>query len=170
MRILIVEDETRLAMALQQILTEAGYETQIVGDGSQALDLALQSTYDLVLLDVMLPGKDGLTVASELRRLHVQSPILMLTAKTTVADKVQGLDAGADDYMSKPFDSAELLARIRALTRRQPLSAPAVYTFGDLTYQPGSALLCCGTKSVRLNFKEAEIIKLLLSYHQSILS
>ena len=170
MRILIVEDESRLAMALQQILTEAGYETETAGDGNRALELALQGSFDLILLDVMLPGKDGIAVASELRRLHVQSPILMLTAKAATSDKVQGLDSGADDYMTKPFDTDELLARVRALTRRQPVSAPEEYSFGDLIYRPGSASLCCGSKSIRLNYKEAEIIKLLLSYHQGILS
>lgn len=170
MRILIVEDETRLAMALKQILEDAGYETETAHDGNKALDLALSTTYDLILLDVMIPGKDGLAVASELRRLHVHSPIMMLTAKATVPDKVMGLDAGADDYMAKPFDNAELLARIRALTRRQPIAVPERYAFGQLVYDPGSALLTNGDKSVRLNYKEAEIIKLLLTHTHTILS
>ena len=170
MRILIVEDETRLAMALKQILEDAGYETETAHDGNKALDLALSTTYDLILLDVMIPGKDGLAVASELRRLHVHSPIMMLTAKATVPDKVMGLDAGADDYMAKPFDNAELLARIRALTRRQPIAVPERYAFGQLVYDPGSALLINADKSVRLNYKEAEIIKLLLTHTHTILS
>ena len=170
MRILIVEDETRLAMALKQILEDAGYEAETAHDGNKALDLALSTTYDLILLDVMIPGKDGLAVASELRRLHVHSPIMMLTAKATVPDQVMGLDAGADDYMAKPFDNAELLARIRALTRRQPIAVPERYAFGQLVYDPGSALLTNGDKSVRLNYKEAEIIKLLLTHTHTILS
>jgi len=170
MRILIVEDETRLAMALKQILEDAGYETETAHDGNKALDLALSTTYDLILLDVMIPGKDGLAVASELRRLHVHSPIMMLTAKATVPDKVMGLDAGADDYMAKPFDNAELLARIRALTRRQPIAVPERYAFGTLVYDPGSAMLINADKSVRLNYKEAEIIKLLLTHTHTILS
>lgn len=170
MRILIVEDETRLAMALKQILEDAGYEAETARDGNNALDLALSTTYDLILLDVMLPGKDGLAVASELRRLHVNSPIMMLTAKATVPDKVMGLDAGADDYMAKPFDNAELLARIRALTRRQPIAVPERYTFGTLVYDPGSAMLISADRSVRLNYKEAEIIKLLLTHTHTILS
>ena len=157
-------------MALTQILNEAGYETETAYDGNTAMDLALSAAYDLILLDVMIPGKDGLAVASELRRLHVQSPILMLTAKATIPDKVSGLDAGADDYMAKPFDNNELLARIRALTRRQSLSVPKQYSFGGLTYDPGSAMLTSGSKSVRLNYKEAEIIKLLLTNTVSILS
>ena len=170
MKILIVEDEIRLASALQTILADAGYDTAIAADGLQALQEALRTGYDLILLDVMLPGKDGCAVASELRRLRVETPILMLTAKDSVQDKVLGLDSGADDYMTKPFDTDELLARIRALTRRQPLSTPEEFSFGDLTYRSGNACLCRGSKSVRLNFKEAEIIKLLMSYPQFILS
>ena len=170
MRILIVEDEVRLASALQQILADSGYDSAIAADGLQALQQALHVDYDLILLDVMLPGKDGFAVASELKRLRVPSPILMLTAKDSVPDKVHGLDSGADDYMTKPFATEELLARIRALTRRQPISAPEEFSFGDLTYRPGSASLCCGSKSVRLNYKEAEIIKLLLTNAHCILS
>ena len=170
MRILIVEDESRLALALQKILADAGYESELAADGHQALQEALRTAYDLILLDVMLPGKDGLAVASELRQLRVVTPILMLTAKDSIQDKVLGLDAGADDYMTKPFDNDELLARIRALTRRQPVPAPPEYSFGDLVYRSGSANLCCGAKTVRLNYKEAEIIKLLMSFPQFILS
>jgi len=170
MHILIAEDEVRLASALQEILSAAGYDSTIVHDGIHALQQALRVDFDLILLDVMLPEKDGHAIASELRRLHVRSPILMLTAKSSVADKVQGLDAGADDYMTKPFDTEELLARIRALTRRQSVAEPVVFAFGDLTYNPGNACLICGTKSARLNFKEAEIIKLLMTYPDSIMS
>ena len=170
MHILIAEDEVRLASALREILSAAGYDSTIVHDGIEVLQQALRTDYDLILLDVMLPGKDGLSVAAELRHLHVQSPILMLTAKSTIADKVQGLDSGADDYMTKPFATEELLARIRALTRRQPVAEPSVFTFGDLTYNPGNACLCCDAKTVRLNFKEAEIIKLLMSYPMTIMS
>ena len=170
MRILIVEDENRLALALQKILADAEYESVITADGHDALQEALKNNFDLILLDVMLPGMDGLSVAAELRRLRIQTPILMLTAKDSVKDKVLGLDSGADDYMTKPFDNEELLARIRALTRRQPVSTPQEYTFGDLVYRSGNACLCSGAKSVRLNYKEAEIMKLLMSYPQFILS
>lgn len=170
MHILIVEDEARLASALKKIFVDAGYDSTIAGDGDKALLEALRTSFDLILLDVMLPGKDGLTVAAELRRLRVQTPILMLTAKDSIADKVQGLDAGADDYLTKPFDNDELLARIRALTRRQPTAVPEDFSFGDLVYHSGNACLTCAAKSVRLNFKEAEIIKLLMRYPQFILS
>ncbi len=170
MRILIVEDETRLAMALRQILTEQGYEARAVHHGGDGLNLALRQSFDLILLDVMLPGLDGFSIASELRRQRVRTPILMLTAKDTVPDKVLGLDSGADDYMTKPFDSDELLARVRALTRRQHAETPEELCFGDLTYRAGNASLLCGGKEIRLNYKEAGIIKLLMSYPQFILS
>ena len=170
MKVLIVEDEVRLAMALQQILTEAGYEVQTVYHGTDGLCAAMRQEYDLILLDVMLPGKDGFTIAAELRRQRIKTPILMLTAKDTVPDKVLGLDAGADDYMTKPFANEELLARIRALTRRQTSAVPEELSFGDLTYRTCNASLVCNGKEVRLNYKESEIIKLLLSYSQFILS
>lgn len=170
MRILIVEDEVRLAMALQQILTEAGYEAQAVHNGADGLNAALRQTFDLILLDVMLPERDGFSVAAELRRQQIKTPILMLTAKDSVPDKVLGLDSGADDYMTKPFAAEELLARIRALTRRQPAALPRDPSFGDITYRVGNASLLCGSKEVRLNFKESEIIKLLLASTQMILS
>lgn len=170
MRILIAEDESRLAVALQQIMNDAGYEAAIARDGASALKAALQSPFDLILLDVMLPEMDGFEVAAELRRLRVQSPILMLTAKDSVSDKVHGLDSGADDYMTKPFATDELLARIRALTRRKPVAPPEDYSFGDLVYRPSAAVLCCGSRQIRLNYKESEIIKLFMSFPDSILS
>lgn len=170
MRILIAEDESRLAVALQQIMSDAGYEADIARDGASALKAALQSPFDLILLDVMLPELDGFEVAAELRRLRVQSPILMLTAKDSVSDKVHGLDSGADDYMTKPFATDELLARIRALTRRKPVAPPEDYSFGDLIYRPSAAVLCCGSRQIRLNYKESEIIKLFMSFPDSILS
>lgn len=170
MRVLIVEDEVRLAMALQQILSEAGYKTYVVHDGMDAMDAALRKELNLIILDVMLPGRDGFAVAAELRRQRVFTPILMLTAKDTVSDKVLGLDSGADDYMTKPFDTDELLARVRALTRRQTTVAPVELSFGDVTYRAGNASLVCGSREIRLNYKEAEIIKLLMTYPQFLIS
>ena len=119
MRILIVEDERHLAEALSQILTEQHYQTDVVYDGTDGLDYALSGQYDAMILDVMLPKMDGFEVARRLREAHSPLPILMLTAKDEVSDKISGLDRGADDYMTKPFDAGELLARVRALTRRQ---------------------------------------------------
>lgn len=170
MRILIVEDEVRLAMALQQIVTEAGYEAQAIHNGAEALTAALHQEFDLILLDVMLPERDGFFIASELRRKRVRTPILMLTAKDTISDKVLGLDSGADDYMTKPFATDELLARIRALTRRHTAVQPQELSFCDLTYRAGNSSLRCGGKEVRLNYKESEIIKLLLANTEILLS
>lgn len=141
MRILIVEDEVRLAEALSQIMAEQRYQTDVVYTGSDGLDYALTSQYDVIVLDVMLPGLNGFEVVRRLRAAHNSTPVLMLTAKDETADKVTGLDCGADDYMTKPFDPEELMARIRALTR----------------------CLSRGEKSVRLGFKEFEVMKLLLA-------
>ncbi len=170
MCILIAEDDQRLAQTLGQILSDAQYESVCVSDGNEALGEALRHPYALILLDVMLPNRSGFSVARELRRLHVQTPILMLTRLDSVSDKVEGLDAGADDYMTKPFSSDELLARIRALTRRGAAGTPAELVFGDLLFRPESAVLYCGDQDIRLNYKETEIMKLLLSNPQSIIS
>lgn len=118
MRVLIVEDEKRLAQALGQIMEEQRYQVDIVYDGQDGLDYALSGQYDIVVLDVMLPKKDGFEVVRQLREINQSVPVLMLTARDDVTDKVLGLDCGADDYMTKPFSPEELLARIRALSRR----------------------------------------------------
>lgn len=119
MRILIVEDETRLAETLRQLLEDQRYQVDTVYDGADGVDYGLAGQYDLIILDVMLPKVDGFQVAQRLRSAHVSTPILMLTARDDVSDKISGLDCGADDYMTKPFDTGELMARVRALTRRQ---------------------------------------------------
>ena len=139
MRILIVEDERRLAEALGQIMAEQRYQADVVFDGADGLDYALTGQYDAIVLDVMLPKVDGFEVARRLRCAHVSTPILMLTARDEIPDKIAGLDHGADDYMTKPFDIGELLARVRALTRR-------------------------GEREVRLGFKEFEVLRLLIAY------
>jgi len=170
MCILIAEDDLRLANSLQQTLSDAQYETVCVSDGNEALREALRHPYVLILLDVMLPNRSGFSVARELRRLRVQTPILMLTGLDSVSHKVEGLDAGADDYMTKPFSTEELLARIRALTRRSTAAAPDEQHFGDLVFYSGTASICCSGREVRLNYKEAEILKLLLSSTHTIIS
>lgn len=162
MRILIVEDEVRLAEALAQIMAEQKYQVDQVHNGADGLDYALTAQYDVIVLDVMLPKLDGLEVARRLRSAHVSTPILMLTARDEVSDKVKGLDCGADDYMTKPFDSSELLARVRALTRRQGEVVSEELTFGDLSLHLSSHCLRRGDKSVRLGFKEFEVLRLLL--------
>lgn len=163
MRILIVEDETRLANALAQILTEQKYMTDVSYNGSDGLDYALSGIYDAIILDVMLPGINGFELAQKLRQRKIETPILMLTAKDAISDKVTGLDSGADDYMTKPFAPEELLARLRALTRRHGEVIIDEMSFADLSLQLSNSDIKCADKSVHLNFKEFEIMKLLMS-------
>ena len=168
MRILIVEDEKRLAEALGQIMAEQRYQADLVYDGADGLDYALTGQYDIIILDVMLPKVDGFEVARRLRCAHVSTPILMLTARDEVPDKIAGLDHGADDYMTKPFDIGELLARVRALTRRQGEVVGEQLTAGDLTLELSTRCLRCGGKSVRLGFKEFDVLRLLMSHLHSV--
>ncbi len=163
MRILVVEDETRLADALEQILLENKYMVDVAHDGQDGLDYALSGIYDAMILDVMLPKKNGFEIAAEMRRQKNQTPILMLTAKDAIPDKVTGLDSGADDYMTKPFAPEELLARLRAMTRRQGEVVLDEMSFEDLTLTLSTCDLKCGVKSVHLNFKEFEILRLLMA-------
>ncbi len=170
MHILVVEDEKRLAKALKQILESKKYMVDVVHDGTNGFEYGVSGIYDLILLDVMLPGKDGFTVASELRKNKIDTPILMLTARDTTSDKVTGLDVGADDYMTKPFSPDELLARIRALTRRHGEVVLDTMTFGDILFNISASQLSKDDKSIHLNYKEAEILKLLLSKKGIIIS
>lgn len=163
MRVLIVEDEVRLAEALAQILAEHKYMTDVVNSGLDGFDYGLSGIYDVIVLDVMLPEMDGFTIAKKLRDNKIQTPIIMLTAKDSTADKVTGLDCGADDYMTKPFVPDELLARIRALTRRQGEVQLNEATFGDISLNLSTGDLSCNGKDIHLNFKESEILKLLMS-------
>ncbi len=130
-RILVVEDEVHIAMALEDDLKKEGYEVEIVGDGNTACRRAREQAFDLILLDVMLPRKDGFEVCRELRRARMRAAILILTAKTQEAEKVLGLELGADDYVTKPYSPRELRARIKALLRRAAGELPEVYRFGD---------------------------------------
>lgn len=170
MQILIVEDEKRLADALYQILLEQKYMADVVYNGIDALEYGLSGIYDLIILDIMIPYKDGFEVAYELRKNKIDTPILMLTAKDTVPDKVTGLNKGADDYMTKPFAPEELIARIKALTRRKGEVVLDETSFDDFNFNASSNTLSKGTKSVHLNYKEAEILKLLLSKPDVIVS
>lgn len=163
MQILIVEDEPHLAEALGQIMAEQKYLVDVVYDGADGLDYALTGQYDVILLDVMLPKLDGFEVSRRLRAAHVSTPILMLTARDEVGDKISGLDCGADDYMTKPFDSGELLARVRALTRRQGEVVGNTVTVGDLTLRLDVRCLVCEDDMVRLGFKEFEVLRLLMT-------
>lgn len=163
MQILIVEDETRLADALGEIMKEERYLADVVYDGYDGLSYALTGQYDVIVLDVMLPGLDGFEVVRRLRRQNVATPVIMLTARDDVQDKISGLDHGADDYMTKPFVPGELLARIRALSRRQGEVVFEELNFHDLRLVLSTNDLWCGSRSVHLSYKEFEILKILMS-------
>lgn len=168
MQVLVVEDEIRLAETLAQLLEEQKYLVDVVHNGTDGLAYAESGQYDVIVLDVMLPGMDGFDVARTLRRKKNATPILMLTARSEVSDKVTGLDCGADDYMTKPFAPEELLARVRALTRRQGEVALEEMTFGDLKLELSTHTLSCGVKSVRLSPKEFDVLKLLMGNPSSV--
>ena len=163
MRILVVEDEKRLAQALAEILREQRYAVETVYDGAEGRDYALSGQYDLVILDVMLPGADGFAVARAMRAANLATPVLMLTARDELSSKVNGLDSGADDYMTKPFAPEELLARVRALLRRQGEVLMESMEFGDVRLNLATCELSCGIKSVRLGYKEFEVLRMLLA-------
>lgn len=171
MRVLIVEDEVRLAATLQDLLEMEGYTTDICHDGESGLDNALTSIYDVILLDVMLPKMDGFTVLRRLRAEGNTTPVLMLTARSEVSDKVTGLDSGADYYLTKPFEPKELLACVRALCRRQPeLREEGVLRCGDLRLEQSSFSLFCGDKSMRLSRKEYDMMELLMRSQKNVVS
>lgn len=163
MKILLVEDDERLADALVEILKDASYEVDWVKDGQTGLDYGESDYYDAIVLDWMLPKLDGIEVSKKLRRKGVSTPIIMLTAKTATADKVAGLDAGADDYLTKPFAPAELLARLRALGRRQGEVQFETLQVGNLTLNLDSCDLSCESESIHLRMKEFIIMKMLMS-------
>ena len=166
MNLLIVEDEAALAGALEHILRKAGNLTDWVADGQSALDYIRGCSYDLVLLDIMLPKLDGISVLRQIRSEGIQTPVLLLTARATVPDKVLGLNAGADDYLTKPFDPEELLARIGAMTRRKGAMVLNELSFEDLTLDLNTVTLRCGKRDVQLSPKELEIARLMLTQPQ----
>lgn len=170
MKVLIVEDEIRLADALGQIMKEQNYHTDIVNDGTDGLYYGLTNEYDVIILDVMLPGMNGFQIVQKLRESRIKTPVLLLTARDDTSDKVKGLDKGADDYLTKPFIPEELLARIRALSRRQGDVFLDEMVFGDLSLDLSSNDLCCREKSIHLSFKEFEVLKLLMSNSGKIIS
>lgn len=166
MRILLAEDETSLAKALVHILQKNNYSADAVHNGTDALQYLLSGSYDAAILDIMMPGMDGIAVLKEARRQGVAIPIMMLTAKTEVDDKILGLDSGANDYLAKPFDTRELLARLRAITRVH--SAPDnTLSFGNITLDRATFLLSGPGGSFRLANKEYQVLELLMRdpYH-----
>ncbi|MBM6988484.1 MAG: response regulator transcription factor, partial [Olsenella umbonata] len=170
MNILVVEDERNLADAIVRIVSDAGFNCEAVYDGNAGLTSAESGLYDAVIMDVMLPGMDGIQIVRELRHQGNSIPVLMLTARTSTSDKVEGLDAGADDYMTKPFEAAELLARLRALTRRQGDVVIDTVTFADLTLDLETHDLSCDGREVHLSGKEFEVLKMLMSSNARVVS
>ncbi len=163
MRILIVEDEARLADALVQILKKLKYDAETVHDGSDGLEYALSGQYDVVILDVMLPKMNGFEIVRRMREEKVATPVLMLTARDEISDKVSGLESGADDYMTKPFVPEELVARVHALSRRKGEVVIDELSFADLSLNVSTYDLSANGKQIRLGFKEFEVMKILMS-------
>ena len=169
MKILIIEDERLLADSLRALLTQKGFEAECVYDGESGAEYAVLGVYDLLILDVMMPGLDGYEVARTVRAKRCGTPILMLTARSGLEDRIQGLDAGADYYLTKPFDSRELLACVNALLRRQGAQVDEL-VFGNTSLDLSSCMLLCGEKSVRLSAREFDVMRYLLQSRGSVLS
>lgn len=170
MRILIVEDEVRLAEALGQIMRENKYAVDIVNDGEAGYDYAMSGIYDVIVLDVMLPKMNGFEVVRQMRKEKNRTPVIILTARDETADKVNGLDCGADDYLTKPFAPEELSARIRALSRRQGEVVLNEMGFADIKLDLSNYVLQCGYKTVRLGLKEFEVLRMLLANPAGVVS
>lgn len=171
MRILIAEDEVHLAEALSQILKKHHYSVDVVHDGEAGLDNAMSGIYDLLLLDVMMPKMDGFTVLKTLRSEGISTPVILLTAKGDIEDKVSGLDYGADDYIAKPFSTEELMARIRAALRRKGEVIPEdALKFGDIELNTTNLKLSSQGKEIKLNLKECELLELLITRKQAVTS
>lgn len=170
MRLLLVEDDERITDALEEDLTDQHYAIDVAHDGEEGLDLADSVTYDLILLDIMLPKIDGITLCRRLRSQGCGTPILMLTAKDTITDKVMGLDAGADDYLVKPFDLQELSARIRALLRRGVSTAPPVLEWGKLRLDPSTCEVFYEDNLLSLSPKEYALLEFFLRHGRRVFS
>jgi heavy metal response regulator len=170
MRVLVIEDEPGVAQFIQQGLTESGYAVDVAHDGAEGLDYALAKTYDAIVLDIMLPWLNGLEVLCELRNQRVKTPVLLLTARDTVDDRVQGLDVGADDYLVKPFAFPELLARLRALLRRPPLQSDAILQMGDLEMDLTRHEVRRAGQIIELSQREFSLLELLLRHPNQVLT
>lgn len=170
MKLLFAEDEVALSDAVVDILTYHNYIVDAVYDGADAYDYAMSGEYDGIILDIMMPKRDGLDVLAALRRNECRTPVLLLTAKAEIDDRIRGLDMGADDYLPKPFDMGELLARIRAMLRRREDFHPDIITFGDLTLNMQNNELSCGSMSVVLPKQEYRMMEQLMLNHNFYLS
>lgn len=162
MQALVVEDDKNLARAVAHILAREGFAVDVVHDGAAGLEYALAADYDVIVFDVMLPLLDGVSAVAALRKRGVSTPVLMLTAKSGVPDRIAGLDGGADAYMPKPFDAGELAACVRALTRRVSVKKPTVLSAGDLQLDEDTRVLCCGAEEFQLINKEFLLARMLM--------
>lgn len=170
MRILVVEDERHLGEALAHILKKNNYTADNAFDGEEGLDNAMSGIYDVIVLDIMLPKMDGITVLKNIRREGINTPVILLTAKGEISDRVAGLDAGADDYLAKPFSTDELLARIRALSRRRTeITSASVIEFGDISLNTQTLMLSSKNHEIKLTLKEKELLEYLI-IHKNIVS
>ena len=169
MKILVIEDEKLLAQSLKPLLESKGFQVEVAGDGETGAEYAELGIYDLLILDVMMPGLNGFWVARRVRAKRCSTPILMLTARASVEERIRGLNAGADYYLTKPFDSWELLACINALLRRQGKQADEL-VFGNTALDLDTCILVCGGKSVRLSAREFDVMRFLLQAQDRILS
>ena len=170
MRILLADDEKTIAKALQVMLDKNKYAVDLVHNGLDARDYILSGAYDAIVLDIMMPGMDGMAVLTDIRARGITTPVLFLTAKSEIEDRVAGLDAGADDYLPKPFAASEFLARVRALVRRSDAYAPAVLSLGNAALDCGQYMLRTGIGSVRLNNKEFQLMELFLRHPHQVFS
>ena len=170
MRVLLVEDEPKIADFVQRGLSEEGYAVDVAADGEEGLEWPSIATFDVIILDVMLPALDGIEVCRTLRERGVTTPVLMLTAKDAIEDRVQGLDSGADDYLVKPFAFAELLARIRALMRRQPVAHGASLTIDDLNLDMATREVTRSGRPIELTTKEYGILEYLMRHPNQVLT
>lgn len=171
MKILYVEDEKYMARAVAQVLKKNNYSVDLCYDGESGLDMALTDLYDIIILDIMLPQKDGISVLRELRRKGMETPVILLTAKGDLEDKVEGLDSGADDYLPKPFRAEELLARLRALGRRKGQFLPdSLLRFEDIELNPNTLNLYCKGDSFHLTLKESQLLELLITSKGTLIS
>ena len=170
MRILIIEDDARLAQTLVDVISDQGDMADISLDGETGLYNAMTGIYDAIVLDIMLPGIDGLQVLRELRNEGLKTPVLMLSARSSIDDRVEGLNQGADYYLTKPFDNDELIACLHALMRRGPELIPETLEYGDITLVPSTCELKCGSLSIPLRSREMEILRLFIRNGQRSLS
>lgn len=170
MRVLVVEDEHKIANAIKKGLQRESYATDIVHDGADGYDLASSEQYDVIILDIMLPGMNGLQICKKLREQNIHTPILILTAKSQIDDKVTGFNLGADDYLTKPFAFAELLVRIKALTRRPQNSLANVLTVGDLTMDTNNYEVKRAGQKIRLSNKEYSLLEYLVRHKDNMIT